>query len=96
MSCDNLIHIHKYPLCGFNKYNNGKGLDFSFKHVVNTLLISRMCFLILHITRNIFHILYGTQWLSGRVLDSRPRGRRFEPHRGLCVVILEQDTFILV
>ena len=21
----------------------------------------------------------GVQWLSGRVLDSRPRGRRFEP-----------------
>ena len=23
----------------------------------------------------------GVQWLSGRVLDSRLRGRRFEPHR---------------
>ena len=23
----------------------------------------------------------GGQWLSGRVLDSRPRGRGFEPHR---------------
>ena len=28
----------------------------------------------------------GLQWLSGRVLDSRPRGRRFGPHRGHCVV----------
>ena len=37
----------------------------------------------------------GAQWLSGRVLDSRPRGRRFEPHRRQCVVVLEQDTFIL-
>ena len=36
-----------------------------------------------------------SQWLGGRVLDSRPRGRRFEPHRRHCVVILEQDTFIL-
>ena len=35
------------------------------------------------------------QWLSGRVLDLRPRGRRFEPHRRHCVVILEQDTIIL-
>ena len=34
-------------------------------------------------------------WLSGRVLDSRPRGRGFEPHWRHCVVILEQDTFIL-
>ena len=37
----------------------------------------------------------GAQWLSGRVLDSRPRGRGFEPHQRHCVVVLEQDTFIL-
>ena len=37
----------------------------------------------------------GAQWLSGRVLDSRPRGRGFEPHRRHCVVVLGQDTFIL-
>ena len=37
----------------------------------------------------------GVQWLSGRVLDSRPKGRRFEPHRRHCLVVLEQDTFIL-
>ena len=37
----------------------------------------------------------GEQWLSGRVLDSRPRGRGFKPHRRQCVVVLEQDTFIL-
>ena len=37
----------------------------------------------------------GAHWLSGRVLDSRPRGCGFEPHRRHCVVVLEQDTFIL-
>ena len=37
----------------------------------------------------------GAQLLSGRVLDSRPKGRGFEPHRRHCVVVLEQDTFIL-
>ena len=37
----------------------------------------------------------GAQWLSGRVLDSRPKGRGFEPHRRHCIVVLEQDTFIL-
>ena len=37
----------------------------------------------------------GAQWLSGRVLDSRPRGRRIEPNRRHWVVVLEQDTFIL-
>ena len=37
----------------------------------------------------------GAQWLSGRVLDLRQRGCGFEPHRRRCVVVLEQDTFIL-
>ena len=37
----------------------------------------------------------GAQWLSGRVLDSRPRGRGFEPNRRYFVAVLEQDTFIL-
>ena len=37
----------------------------------------------------------GAQWLSGRVLDLRTRGREFEPHRCHCFVVLEQDTFIL-
>ena len=36
----------------------------------------------------------GAQWLSGRVLDSRPKGRGFEPHRCHCVVSLSR-TFIL-
>ena len=37
----------------------------------------------------------GAQWLSGRVLDSRPKGREFQPHPRHCVVDVEQDTFIL-
>ena len=37
----------------------------------------------------------GAQWLSGRVLDSRPKGRGFKSHRHHCDVVLEQDTFIL-
>ena len=37
------------------------------------------------------HILVvGAQWLSGRVLDSRPKGRGFEPHRRHCVVSLSK------
>ena len=40
-------------------------------------------------------IIEGAQWLSGRVLDLRPKGRGFEPHRRHCIVVLEQDTFIL-
>ena len=46
--------------------------------------------------KDIFSIcVEGAQLLSGRVLDSRPKGRGFKPHRGHCVVVLEQDTFIL-
>ena len=41
------------------------------------------------------HTDEGAQWLSGRVLDSRQRGRGFEPHRRHCIVVLEQDTFVL-
>ena len=33
----------------------------------------------------------GAQWLSGRVLDSRLKGRRFEPHRCHCVVSLSKN-----
>ena len=45
----------------------------------------------------VIHRLFskGAQWLSGRVLALRPRGRGFEPHRRHCIVVLEQDTFIL-
>ena len=35
---------------------------------------------------------HSAQWLSGRVLDSRPRGHGFEPHRRHCVVVNEQDN----
>ena len=39
--------------------------------------------------------LMGAQWFSDRVLDLRLRGRGFKPHLRHCVVVLEQDTFIL-
>ena len=35
--------------------------------------------------------MQGAQLLSGRVLDSRPRGREFEPHRRHCVVFLSKN-----
>ena len=34
---------------------------------------------------------YFLQWLIGRVLDLRPRGCRFEPHRRHCVVCLSKN-----
>ena len=35
----------------------------------------------------------GAQWLSERVLDSRPRGRGFEPHQRHCLVVLKQHIY---
>ena len=43
------------------------------------------------IKRSIIPPDVGAQWLSGRVLDSRPRGRGFEPHRRHCVVSLSKN-----
>ena len=36
-------------------------------------------------------MLEGAQWLSGIVLESRLRGRRFEPHQRHCVVSLSKN-----
>ena len=33
----------------------------------------------------------GAQWLSGKVLDSKPKGRGFEPHQRHCVVSLSKN-----
>ena len=37
-----------------------------------------------------FNCLREAQWLSGRVIDSRPRGRGFESHQRHCVVSLSK------
>ena len=44
----------------------------------------------------ILHISY-IEYLQITIInfDSRPKGSGFEPHRRHCVVVLEQDTFIL-
>ena len=36
-------------------------------------------------------VFQGAQWLSGRVLDSRPRGCGFEPQWRHCVVSLSKN-----
>ena len=40
---------------------------------------------------NINTLKFGAQWLSGRVLDSRPKGGGFEPHRHHCAVSLNKN-----
>ena len=46
-------------------------------------------------SRLFLYEIEGGQRLSGRVLDSRLRGSGFDPQGRHCVVVLEQDTFIL-
>ena len=68
------------------------------RHGIGIMYIKGNKKLSLHVvfeTFSFFGEVWGAQWLSGRVPDSRPKGRGFEPHRRHCVVVLEQDTFIL-
>ena len=37
-----------------------------------------------------YSLILGAQWLSGRVLDLRPRPRGFEPHRRHCILSLSK------
>ena len=43
----------------------------------------------------LIYYIKGAQWLRGRVLDSRPRDRRLEPHRRHCVVALSKTHLSL-
>ena len=63
----------------------------TFKEVINCHFLNKTVITFLFLLKE----TNGVQWLSGRALDSRPRGRRFEPHQHHCVVVLEQDTFSL-
>ena len=42
-------------------------------------------------TLQVYERFLGAQWLSGRVLDSRPKGRGFEPQWRHCVVSLSKN-----
>ena len=37
----------------------------------------------------------GAQWLSGRVLDSRLKGRWFQPHQRHCIVSLSKNLVLV-
>ena len=82
------MHIQKENM--FRAENNRNLVVFSEQPYIFVLF-----FMCLQYYNLCSYICWGVQWLSGRVLDSRPRGRGFEPHRRHCVVVLEQDTFIL-
>ena len=60
---------------------------------INSIFIPKIWISSIYCTVHLHGYLYsseGGQWLSGRVLDSRPRGCGFEPHRHYCVVSLSK------
>ena len=47
---------------------------------------------LVYFTETYYFVVYlGAQWLSGRALDLRPRGRGFDPHRPHCIVSLSKS-----
>ena len=83
------------------KIRKSKVTDYAALSGDPTIMISAtiaIVVFIVHLSRRSYQPisnLGGAHWLSGRVLDTRPRGCGFEPHRCHCVVVIEQDTFIL-
>ena len=49
------------------------------------------CFFIKNDNYILLHQMHGAQWLSNRVLDSRPKGRGFEPDRRHCTMSLSKN-----
>ena len=94
---DNESWIYKYtPIEVVNEFNYlGTVFKYTGSFVLNQETLVGKGLKTLNCLFYITKIYSGAQWLSGRVLDSRPKGRGFEPHRRHCVVVLEQDTFIL-
>ena len=58
----------------------------------NTTTAYTFCNIIFMKHMQVVHTQFlGVQWLSGRVLDWRPRGCGFQPHRRHCVVSLSKN-----
>ena len=64
---------------------SSKYYDFSFNRYRKIIFARFSPHIQMHSKRNLF---LGAQWLNGRVLASRPKGRGFEPHRRHCFVSL--------
>ena len=67
-------------------------MTFTYVMKVSYLVKQNPCLIFVTHTALHGHLQHvGGQWLSGRVLDSRPRGRGFEPHWRHCVVSLSKN-----
>ena len=92
MKAQNLCGLHTQSL----DVDEGLDPNFRFHPMQHTKESYQNVHCLYYITQGSYMNAQGAQWLSGRVLDSRPRGCGFEPHWRHCVVVLEQDAFILV
>ena len=81
---DGVLFMEKSKINDLNMGNNSKpGLKF-VTVPTSTAVVSRAYVYLCNVKSD----TGGTQWLSGRVLDWRLKGRRFKPHRRHCIVYL--------
>ena len=90
---DNFLKTHRHSPTLTDRDFSRKRMKRNIFFNVNIALFSKRTHH--HFAFSKHKYMSGAQWLSGRVLDSRPKGRGFKPHRCHYVVVLEQDTFIL-
>ena len=81
-SASELEFLYTQWFCSIRKDFTHRGSEF-FKGIYKTSLDKALPpnGKVLMRTLTLLTPLKGAQWLSGRVLDSRPRGSGFEPHR---------------
>ena len=72
-----------------NRHNRNTEIQFKSAEKYNPL--NKSDYRVIYLFIYLFIISSGSQWLSGRVLDSRPKGRGFEPHRHHCAVSLSKN-----
>ena len=79
------ISYDLYICLGIETYIPG---IFEPRHVISNIVSFYECILRRSCAAT---FLMGVQWLSGRVLDTKQKGRGFEPHRRHCVVSLSRN-----
>ena len=96
--------FHKYFLAFYFLFliggggGGGGGVGGQFKSLrLSPVTRPGLCTIIMECLKFLFFLGGGggAQLLSDGVLDSRLMGRGFEPQRRHCVMVREQDTFIL-
>ena len=80
--------------CWSHVYNNGKRKKMFLE--IHCSPIITLCLESIGKYGDINESCEGVQWLSGRVLDLRLRGCRFEPHWRHCIVSLSKTLYPLL